>query len=66
MQQNKPSRVGWTPMKYVERSVRFDINSQFTAFLQTILDPLIVEGLIDEYRLGVTRNREVICFQIDA
>ena len=65
-QQNKPDKVWWIPMKYVDKSVRFDIDSQFTAFLQTILDPFIVEGLIDEYRLGVTKSREVIFFQIDA
>ena len=35
-------------------------------FLDTILDPIVVEGLIDEYRLGVTHSRAAIFFQIDA
>lgn len=64
--QRSADKIWWIPMKYVERSVRFNIDSQFTTFLQTILDPLIIEGLIDEYRLGVTKDREVIFFQIDA
>jgi len=55
----------YIPYKYVRKSVRFDIDSDFTRFLHTILDPLIVEGLTDEYKLGVTKAGDVIFFQID-
>lgn len=34
-------------------------------FLRTILDPFVVEGLIEECRIGVTKSRATIFFQID-
>ena len=57
---------GFIPDKYVDGSFRPQYDSHFTSFLGRILDPLVVEGLIFEYRLGVTRDRDVIFFQIDS
>ena len=57
--------INFIPDEYVTRSVSFHRDSSFTAYLNTILDPLIVEGLVDEYRLGVTKDGSVIFFQID-
>lgn len=54
------------PPDIVTRSVSFRRKSDFIRFLDTILDPVIVEGLIDDYRLGVTKSGAVIFFQIDA
>ena len=57
--------INTIPDEYVTRSVSFHRDSSFTAYLGTILDPLIVEGLVDEYRLGITKDGSVIFFQID-
>lgn len=54
------------PTDIVTRSVCYRRKSYFVQFLETILDPVIVEGLVDEYRIGVTNSRVVIFFQIDA
>ena len=61
---------GTTPIRIlsdhvVDRSVRFNHDSDLITFLKTILDPMTVEGLIEQYRIGVTRNRDTIFFQID-
>ena len=54
------------PYEYVTRSLSFDPRkSTFTMFLETILDPLVVEGLVDQYQLGVTKSGDVVFFQID-
>ena len=34
-------------------------------YLSRIIDPLVLEGLIVEYRIGVTKAKETIFFQID-
>lgn len=57
--------IDFIPDEYVTRSVSFHRDSSFTAYLNTILDPFIVEGLVDEYKLGVTKDGAVIFFQID-
>ncbi len=57
--------VDTIPEDIVARSVRPELHSDFTRFLSGIFDPMIVEGLIGEYRLGVTRSRDVIFYQID-
>jgi hypothetical protein len=54
------------PYDMVTRSVRFDRDSHLITFLRTFLDPIIIEGLIDEYQIGVTKSRGTIFFQIDA
>ena len=54
------------PYDMVARSVRFDRDSHLITFLRTFLDPIIIEGLIDEYQIGVTKSQGTIFFQIDA
>lgn len=53
------------PDKYVAASLKFTKPSDLTKWLLTFIDPLIVEGLTDLYRLGVTSACDVIYFQID-
>ena len=54
------------PYEYVTRSLSFDPKkSSFTTFLETVRDPMVVEGLVDQYQLGVTKAGDVIFFQID-
>ena len=54
------------PYEYVTRSLSFDPKkSSFTIFLETVLDPMVVEGLVDQYQLGLTKAGDVIFFQID-
>ena len=54
------------PYEYVSRSLSFDPKkSSFTSFLESVLDPVIVEGLVEQYQLGVTKAGDVIFFQID-
>ena len=53
------------PPHIVTRSFRPDYESHLTRFLATIIDPVTLEGIIHDYRLGVTRARDVIFFQID-
>lgn len=54
------------PPDIVARSVSHRTKSYLVEFMDSILDPIVVEGLIDEYRLGVTHSRAAIFFQIDA
>ena len=58
-------KVDTIPAEIVAKSLRPSVHSDFTRFLATIFDPIILEGLVDEYRLGVTRDRAVIFYQID-
>ena len=58
-------KVDTIPPEIVAKSLRPSVHSDFTRFLATIFDPIILEGLVDEYRLGVTRDRAVIFYQID-
>ena len=54
------------PYEYVSRSLSFDPKkSSLTSFLESVLDPVVVEGLVEQYQLGVTRASDVIFFQID-
>ena len=60
-----PVATCFIPPDIVLKSVRPERNSDFVSFLLTILDPIIVEGLIHDYQLGVTSKRDVIFFQLD-
>ena len=60
-----PKPLCTIPLEYVTRSVRLDRDSSLTAWLETFIDSLIVEGLKDLFQLGVTKNGDVIFFQID-
>ena len=53
------------PDEVVRRSIKYNRDSNFITFLRTLFDPVVIEGLIDEYRLGVARNGSVIFYQLD-
>lgn len=54
------------PYEYVSRSLSFDPKkSSFSSFLESVLDPVVVEGLVEQYQLGVTKAGDVLFFQID-
>lgn len=50
---------------YVKRSVRPEIDSDFTRFLKTFLPEDKVKDLVLEYNIGVTNSGDVIFFEID-
>lgn len=54
------------PIELVERSCRPAVHSHLTLFLSTFLDPLVLEQVVEAYKVGVTRGRDTIFFQIDA
>ena len=62
----KPKNLFLIPDTIVRRSVRPDYDSHLITFLRTVLDPVVLEGLIADYRIGVTKSRATIFFQIDA
>jgi len=49
----------------VARSIRPTLDSDFITFLRTLFDPITVSSLIQEYRIGGTREKAVIFYQID-
>ena len=63
--ESHPQPLCTIPLEYVTRSVRPSRDSAFTTFLGTLFDPLIVEMLVVDYRLGVTSDGDVIFFQLD-
>ena len=65
LDQEKAKELCFLPDDIVSRSVRFNYDSHLVTFLKTILDPIILEGLIDEYRIGVTKSQATIFFQLD-
>ena len=61
-----PSRsLDSLPTEILQRTVRPSRDSHFTTFLSSLFDPSVVESLVFQYRLGVTRDRSVIFYQID-
>ena len=60
-----PVATCFIPPEIVIKSVRQDRHSDFVTFLLSILDPIIVEDLVNDYQLGVTSHRDVIFFQLD-
>ena len=54
------------PQEFVTRSVRPSVHSSLTQFLATKIDPLVLECVICEYQVGVTKDRSAIFFQIDS
>ena len=66
----KPTAIGYVPIHYVEKSK--SVQSNFFRFLSTLLDNYygsksqeVLNRLLDEYRLGATRDDAVIFWQID-
>lgn len=53
------------PMDIALRSVKISPVSHFLSFLLTILTPEQVIYLVQEYRIGVTKNLDVIFYQFD-
>ena len=53
------------PDDIVRRSVRLDYDSALVTFLRTLFPPETTARLIIDYRLGVTRDRAAIFFQLD-
>ena len=66
LQKPKPKPLCTIPDYVVDRSVRFNQDSDLITFLRTIIDPMVVQSLIEEYRIGVTRSGATIFFQIDS
>ena len=66
----KPMTIGYVPIHYVEKSK--SVQSNFFRFLSTLLGNYygsksqeVLNRLLDEYRLGATRDGAVIFWQID-
>ena len=66
----KPTAIGYVPIHYVEKSK--SVQSNFFRFLSTLLGNYygsksqeVLNRLLDEYRLGATRDSSVIFWQID-
>ena len=66
----KPTAIGYVPIHYVEKSK--SVQSNFFLFLSTLLGNYygsksqeVLNRLLDEYRLGATRDGAVIFWQID-
>ena len=66
----KPTTIGYIPIHYVEKSK--SVHSNFFCFLSTLLGNYygsksqeVLNRLLDEYRLGATRDGAVIFWQID-
>lgn len=60
-----PVATCFIPPDIVLRSVKPGRNSDLVEFLLTILDPVVVEDLVNDYQLGVTSKGDVIFFQLD-
>ena len=65
----KPTAIGYVPIHYVEKSK--SVQSNFFRFLSTLLgyyygskSQEVLNRLLDEYRLGATRDGSVIFWQI--
>lgn len=63
--QAKPAPLCVIPDDVVRRTIKYNRDSNFITFLRTLFDPVVIEGLIGEYRLGVARNGSVIFYQLD-
>ena len=61
----KAKNLSIIPYEMVTRSIRYNYDSDLLTFLRTVIDPVVLEGLIDDYRIGVTKSRATIFFQID-
>ena len=63
--QKEPTAVCVLPPTIVEKTLKLKPESHFVQFLDTLFDPLIVEGLTMMYHLGVTKDLSTIFYQID-
>jgi hypothetical protein len=53
------------PFEVVQLSMLRKRRSDLVLFLERVLDPVVVEGLVEAYRLGTTRGGDVIFWEID-
>ena len=53
------------PREIVEKTIRMEPPSNFVKFLDSILDPVVSEGVVYLYGLGVTKAGETIFYQKD-
>lgn len=53
------------PPEIVKRTIRTDLVSHLLAYMEQAIDPVIAEGLVFEYNLGVTKNLATIFYQQD-
>lgn len=53
------------PKDVVEKTIRVTPPSNFVKFLDSLFDPIITEGIVFEYNLGVTKAGETIFYQQD-
>ena len=70
VQKPRQAAIGCIPLKYVERSQ--SVHSNFFRFISSLLDSYygskakeVLKRLLEEYRLGATRDGAVIFWQID-
>lgn len=63
--QNPPESICTIPMSLVLKSVRTDPPSDFLRFLYTIADTDSILLAVSDYRLGVTKDKDVVFYQID-
>lgn len=54
------------PTSIVDRSVVLEPKSDFVKFLSSLFDGATLERLVNEYRIGTTKNGDTIYFQIDS
>ena len=63
---NQPTKEpDFIPWDIVRRSVRLNPESALITFLRTLFDDATIKRLVEEYFLGVTRDKSAIFFQID-
>ena len=59
------SQINTLPPKIVKSTIRVDMVSHLLAYMERTFDPVIAEGLVFEYNLGVTNNLSTIFYQQD-
>lgn len=57
--------VNTLPFSYLRRSVKPDVDSALTTFLRTCIPDAIVDSLVTQYHIGVTKAGDTIFFQVD-
>ncbi len=53
------------PLEFVTKSIDHKRLSDFVTFLRSLFPEEAVQKAIEDYRLGVTKDRDVIFFQLD-
>lgn len=60
-----PGGLSTIPPDIVDKTIRPSTPSDFVVFLQNLLGKEKSSALVNEYRIGVTKSRDVIFYQID-